>query len=216
MNLKSLGEILINDSQFKSNVKFATILASAVIIYGASYGLHKRVSWLEAQFHGHVDVVLEKDNPTLVEVPTKKKVQARTSRLYNNGTFIKTSDKEIECLARNIYHEARFEPYIGQLAVAQVTFNRVLDGKWGNGFCDVVYAYKQFSWTLIRKLRNKELSGPRWRESLHVAQRFQNGTRVRDLEKAKWYHASYVNPKWRNDFKKVTKIQTHIFYAKAD
>lgn len=216
MNLRTLGAILANDSQFKSNVKFATVLAIAVSAYGTWYGLHKRVTWLEAQFRGHVDVVLEKDNPTLVEVPTKKKLPVRSSRLYNNGTFIKTSNKEIECLARNIYHEARFEPYIGQLAVAQVTFNRVLDGKWGHSFCDVVYAYKQFSWTLLPKLRNKELSGKRWRESLHVAQRFQNGTRVRDLEKAKWYHATYVSPKWRNDFKRVTKIQTHIFYAKAD
>ena len=31
------------------------------------------------------------------------------------------------CLALNIYHEAKNQPLIGQIAVAQVTINRVRD-----------------------------------------------------------------------------------------
>lgn len=49
----------------------------------------------------------------------------------------------ILCLALNVYHEARGEPEIGQMAVAHVTLNR-LDRY--DSLCDVVYAPHQFSW----------------------------------------------------------------------
>lgn len=223
MNLRNLGAILNADKEFKSNIKFAFVVAVAVILYGTYYYLNKRIEVLEFRTSGEVEVSLEKSEDILLPAPKQptqiKKTTARVaykSRIYNNKTFIKMSNQEFECLARNIYHEARFEPYIGKLAVAQVTFNRVLDGKWGHSFCDVVYAHKQFSWTLDKNLRNQKPHGVRWEQIKHVAKMFQNGVRVRDLDKAKWYHASYVSPRWQNDFKRITKIQTHIFYAKAN
>jgi len=47
--------------------------------------------------------------------------------------------KQVECLAKNIYFEARNEPFAGQLAVALVTLNRVYDDTFPNTVCDVVY-----------------------------------------------------------------------------
>lgn len=57
------------------------------------------------------------------------------------------SEKQIQCLAQNIYHEARGEPYEGQLAVAYVTLNRTQDKDFKGSICDVVYQKSQFSWT---------------------------------------------------------------------
>ena len=42
------------------------------------------------------------------------------------------------CLAFNIYHEARSQSTIGQLAVAQVVMNRVDDHRFPDTVCDVV------------------------------------------------------------------------------
>ena len=44
----------------------------------------------------------------------------------------------IMCLALNIYFEARNQPIEGQLAVAQVVINRVLDDRYPDHACDVI------------------------------------------------------------------------------
>ena len=42
------------------------------------------------------------------------------------------------CLALNIYHEAKNQSFIGQVAVAQVVMNRVKDTRYPNTVCEVV------------------------------------------------------------------------------
>lgn len=53
----------------------------------------------------------------------------------------------VVCLALNIYHEARGESLTGQLAVAQVTLNRISDPRYPDEICEVVYQRRQFAWT---------------------------------------------------------------------
>ena len=65
---------------------------------------------------------------------------------------------EKECLAENVYFEARGQGAAGWVAVAQVTLNRVQDKRFPNTICEVVkqgltyengYPIKnkcQFSW----------------------------------------------------------------------
>ena len=45
---------------------------------------------------------------------------------------------ERECLADNIYFEARNQGFAGWVAVAQVTLNRVRDDRFPNTICEVV------------------------------------------------------------------------------
>ena len=42
------------------------------------------------------------------------------------------------CLAMNVYHEARNQSFIGQVAVAQVVMNRVHDTRFPDDVCEVV------------------------------------------------------------------------------
>ena len=60
------------------------------------------------------------------------------------------AEGEIFCLEKNIYFESRDQPWIGQIDVAQVTLNRVKDGRFPNTICKVVKQRKnrtcQFSW----------------------------------------------------------------------
>ena len=50
------------------------------------------------------------------------------------------SDKDIECMAKNIFYEAGSEPTEGKIAVGVVTLNRAQDGRFGKTVCDVVKA----------------------------------------------------------------------------
>ena len=47
-------------------------------------------------------------------------------------------DQEFECLALNVYFEARGEPMTGKYAVAAVTLNRVVNPSFPGSICQVV------------------------------------------------------------------------------
>ena len=123
---------------------------------------------------------------------------------------IAISEKEEKCLARNIFFESGIEPYEGKIAVAQVTWNRVQSGRWGNDVCTVVKSKNQFSWT--RNKNKPTPSGPLWEESKSVAQDFINGVRNNNLKESLHYHANYVNPSWIREKLVVAIIGQHIFY----
>lgn len=53
---------------------------------------------------------------------------------------------ELDCLALNIYHEARGEGRAGMIAVAEVTIRRTLSKRFPNTICKVVKQRNQFSW----------------------------------------------------------------------
>lgn len=50
------------------------------------------------------------------------------------------SDKDVECLARNIFYESGGEPTEGKIAVGIVTVNRAQDPRFGKSVCEVVKA----------------------------------------------------------------------------
>lgn len=123
------------------------------------------------------------------------------------------SAKELDCLAKNIYHEAGVEDRAGKVAVAQVTLNRLKEGRWGKDVCKVVYARAQFSWTLDKKKRAAQPKGELWNQSLAVAREFQSGVRVKGLEDSTHYHADYIrDPAWAKAKQVAKQIGQHIFY----
>ena len=73
-----------------------------------------------------------------------------TTLLSPAASFAQTPEhkqKELRCLALNVYFEARGETTAGQLAVALVTMNRVKHRRYPNSVCRVVWQRRQFSWT---------------------------------------------------------------------
>lgn len=123
---------------------------------------------------------------------------------------------EFDCLAKNIYHEAGVESTLGKFAVAQVTLNRLREGRWGKDICKVVYAKAQFSWTLYAKKRNEVPKGPLWEQSKVVASAvLDDGMRVPSLAHSTYYHADYIKPPlWTKTVAKIQQIGQHIFYEK--
>lgn len=132
---------------------------------------------------------------------------------------LKENLKQLDCLTRNIYWEAANEPVEGKIAVAQVTMNRVNDGRFGETICSVVYQKSkvsqrvvcQFSWVCENKHKVQPIAESHYKESEDIAKKvlFEN-FRLPSLTEAIFYHADYVNPRWNK--KRIVKIGRHIFY----
>lgn len=124
--------------------------------------------------------------------------------------------KEEYCMAKNIYHEAGVESEKGMIAVGQVTLNRVSTGRWGDSICEVVYAYKQFSWTLEPAKLEEKPSGPLWEASLAAASKVFAGKRVKAVGSSLFYHTDYIKtPKWADRKAFIAQVGQHLFYTKA-
>lgn len=128
-------------------------------------------------------------------------------------------ERQLDCLARNIYHEAGNEPFEGKVAVAQVTLNRAESGKFPGDVCRVVYQKNvfmekvvcQFSWYCETGPKTRPIHTNTYNESYTVAKKvLLEGFRLPSLTDAMYYHADYVNPKWNKQ--KITQIGRHIFY----
>jgi spore germination cell wall hydrolase CwlJ-like protein len=140
-------------------------------------------------------------------------VQEIKSLIVQTNQKVNYSQQDLQCLSKNIYHEAGIEAPEGMFAVAQVTLNRLHSGRWGKSICDVVYSKAQFSWTLYPKIRNEKPKGELWERSQFVARSvLEQGYRVPQLENAILYHADYVNPYWAKAVVKMQQIGRHIFY----
>lgn len=131
--------------------------------------------------------------------------------------------KQLECMSKNIYWEAANEPFEGKVAVAQVTMNRVNSGKFPDSVCGVVYQKTsfisnvvcQFSWFCESTHKTKPVYQKLYNESEEVAKMVMlEGFRLPNLKQALYYHADYVNPRWKKD--KVTQIGHHIFYKERE
>jgi hypothetical protein len=150
---------------------------------------------------------------------TYKLDHLKQARLEASPITAQMRQAQLDCLARNIYHEAGYEPFEGKVAVAQVTINRAESGEFPSDICRVVYqkniVYEkvlcQFSWYCDSASSKKPMNGPIYTESMEVAKKvLLEGFRLPDLKKALYFHGDYVNPGWNK--RPVAKIGRHIFY----
>ena len=125
------------------------------------------------------------------------------------------------CLALNIYFEARSEPIQGQIAIAEVTLNRVASANYPNDVCSVVLQENkdgcQFSfWCDGKSDQPREHNSLRTSKAL--AELMLNEGRYITVigNEATHYHSNDVHPYWANDLHKIRRIGKHIFYKKKD
>lgn len=128
-------------------------------------------------------------------------------------------ERQLACLARNIYFEAGSEPFEGKVAVAQVTINRANARGFPDDICQVVYQKNviyervicQFSWYCDRESAAKIIHKEIYFESMEVAKKvLLEGFRLPSLTQALYFHADYVKPGWKRE--RITQIGRHIFY----
>jgi len=158
--------------------------------------------------------------PQIGQIPMWTPVDPGKAEIFKRRTPAAPAG-EIECLALNIYFEARGEPEVGQLAVGHVVMNRVSSKRFPGTVCEVVQQggalrrYRcQFSWWCDGRSDtpgNKRL----WEKSAELALNVYWGRSADPTEGALWYHADYVKPYWRKKFERGPKIGRHIFYSQV-
>ena len=122
------------------------------------------------------------------------------------------------CLALNIYFEARSEPIQGQIAIAEVTLNRVASPHYPNDVCGVVLQENkdgcQFSWWCDGKSdKPKENNSLRTSKALAELM-LQEGDYITVVGKdATHYHTESIKPYWAKEFRKIKQVGKHIFYT---
>jgi len=128
-------------------------------------------------------------------------------------------ERQLACLATNIYYEAGNQPFEGKVAVAQVTINRTKSGLYPADICKTIYqkniVYEkvlcQFSWVCDRAIIARPVNRATFKESEEVAKKvLLEGFRLPSLTDAMYFHGDYINPGWKRE--KITKIGNHIFY----
>ena len=118
--------------------------------------------------------------------------------------------RSLDCLARNVYYEARGESLLGQYAVAEVTMNRRASRFYPKTVCEVVFQREAFSWTSLRNL--EEPDGPAWKRAVRVAEDVYYQRRPATMHGVTHYHATYVQPDWSKERQQVARIGKHVFY----
>ena len=131
------------------------------------------------------------------------------------------TQKQLTCLAQNIYHEAGSESLAGKVAVAQVTINRAKSGDFPRTICGVVNQKTQvadkticqFSWVCDPLARGRRIYSKAWQESQEIAHSvLLDGLRLESLgTKALYFHNARVRPKW--GLARVDRIGGHTFYS---
>ncbi|MCA1806962.1 MAG: cell wall hydrolase [Actinobacteria bacterium] len=130
-----------------------------------------------------------------------------------------------ECMALNVYYEARSDNLAGKYAVADVVLNRVRDERYPDSICGVVQQGRlgteggeilkhqcQFSW-YCDGLADTPTDQDSWQKAQMVAYNIINYQKHRGIsEGATHYHATYVNPYWVSTVELVGTIGQHVFY----
>ena len=159
---------------------------------------------------------------TLVQSITQTKMEKlREGQMLSSPDIvsIKTRERQLECLAMNIYREAGHENFEGKVAVAQVTMNRASHPSFPKDVCGVVFQKSvvidrvicQFSWYCDTAHKARPINQSAYNESMAVAKKvLLEGFRLDVMKEALYYHANYVNPQW--NLEKIGTIGNHIFY----
>jgi spore germination cell wall hydrolase CwlJ-like protein len=139
---------------------------------------------------------------------------------------------QLECLAKNIYYEARGESIKGQIAVARVVMNRVRHHAFGNTPCKVINQANlitvndadtgeekkvkvcQFSWVCEPNAPLNKNSAV-YQRALQIAKEVLKYDAHADLlpRNTLFFHSVNVNPNW--GYRRVAVIGNHVFYAKG-
>ena len=174
-------------------------------------------------------------------IQTSGSTEFRKFPLENNELehLRKLHKDTINCMALNIYHEAKNQSVTGQIAVGLVVINRVKDNRFPDTICDVImqgpvreswktkknpdlndeermyYPIRnrcQFSWYCDGK-DDTPREPTAWELATHIAEKLLfSRTYAGMLDGATHYHADYVFPAWRLDMTRISKVDDHIFY----
>lgn len=148
------------------------------------------------------------------------------SGIWNIG--FSPTENDIECLALNIYHEARGEPQIGQYAVAEVVLSRMMHASYPSTICGVVKDGVYAKWDKERRMPKKDRCSFHWycdRKSdftddesayqlaVYIAEDILTNPNYQLVTNfATHYHTVLIRPNWSKKKVRDVIIGNHVFY----
>lgn len=131
-------------------------------------------------------------------------------QLHLASTGPSYSQRDLECMAEALYHEARGEGTRGQQAVAEVILNRVDSRQFPSSVCGVINQPRQFSYTIggTKPMRNKAAI----LRARAIAEAALAGAPRNLTGGATYFHTPAVRPAWSHRFQRTVQIGRHIFY----
>ncbi len=110
-------------------------------------------------------------------------------------------------LTLNVYHEARSEPEVGQVAVALVTLNRANVKQ--RPIKEIVQEPYQFSWTFQKNsyLPDDPKAFLECMKSVYIALQTDDFT-----QGATHYHLDSITPYWSSEYTYLEQYGSHKFY----
>lgn len=179
--------------------------------------------------------VLKFEVPTNTPKGTTIQAKPKFSLTFVEGMpvdrVVHIDQKEFECMALNMYFEARNQGSDAAMAaVGYTVLNRVASKSYPSTVCNVVFqglkaasgGYRrnlcQFSWVCDGKPDVPNTKHPieakAWNMAQAIALKVLNGTIDNPVGNATMYHATYVNPRWASAYVMVAQVKDHIFYEK--
>ena len=124
------------------------------------------------------------------------------------------------CLAATLYLEARDQPVLGQVAVAEVALRRHAASRVPRNLCEVLQQPKQFALTMVSprfRFKNMGAWNRAWRIAGASMTRWaENGERLAVVPAADHFYAvQRVTPSWAAHGERVALIGDHAFYRLA-
>lgn len=126
-----------------------------------------------------------------------------------NATQAGYSNKELDCMARTLYHEARGESERGMIMVAEVTINRTEDKRFPSTICGVVYAPNAFEWT---KKSTKINDKKQYERAKKVANKVLSGKAKLTGTEALYFKAKGYKSAFHSKRKHLVTVGNHEFY----
>ncbi len=130
-----------------------------------------------------------------------------------------TQETSLDCMAKNIYFEARGDGALAMLLVGQVTLNRIESNRFPNTVCGVVTQHKQFSWfsdglSDTAPVNTSPAEKEKWKKATMLARTLlTKGNVLNDLTNGSLhYHNHDVNPTWNKNMDVALVHVGHIFY----
>ena len=159
-----------------------------------------------------------------VNTRTEESTVVKTSGLVEDESKSKVHNKQVLCMAANIFAEARGEGKEGMKAIAAVTANRVLSGKYPNTVCGVVKQPNQFSWTMDNSMLYL-LNGPPvdLNEKDYLAYQFAYNIAQKPIKELTFaipkeilhYTHKNIRNKWTKKMRIVHRWGNHVFYKET-
>jgi N-acetylmuramoyl-L-alanine amidase len=131
---------------------------------------------------------------------------------YDTPAF---SDKEVRCVQRTVFGEARNQSYATQVAVAASIVNRSLSGNYANDLCAVAAQTSQYQGYSGGVALGNDIEAAAWDRAFAATDHalFGYASLPEQYRLSMFFHQVDVKPAWSETYEVIGRLDSLIFYT---